>query len=297
MRAVGLVVALTWLLAGPVFASSDAPAAPAATAKLESAVIMRVDAKIVIEPGGTLGDVKFDTPLDPVLQAALERVIRGWRFKPVLIDGVARRANTSMRVVLAALGQDKELRIVVDSVDFPMASSPGAVLADGQLALITSNRLTPPRYPPAQFQAGVTAKILLGIRVTPEGRVGEIASMQSMLLQTRQGEKANLRSIRMFEAAATAAAKQWTFKVPDSTAPRTAEQMTIAVPVTFSVGYDLDAPGQWLAVVRVPKQRLPWLPPTADGLNLNVASVAGGGVSPLSSAFGLSSDVVGTSLQ
>jgi outer membrane biosynthesis protein TonB len=235
VRAVGLVVALGWLLAGPTFASSDPPAA---TAKLEAAVVMRVDAKIVIEPGGALGEIKIDTPLDPALQAALERVVRGWRFKPVFIDGVARRANTSMRVVLAALGEGKELRIVVDSVDFPKASNPEAVLADGQLAPIALNRVTPPRYPQAQMMGGVTAKILLGIRVTPDGRVGEVASIQSMLLQTKQGEAANRRNIRAFEAAAIAAAKQWTFKVPDSIVPRTVEQMTIAVPVVFSADYD-----------------------------------------------------------
>lgn len=278
-------------------ASVDEATAPVGAGILERVVIMRVETRVVIEPSGALGDLRIETPLDPALQAALEKAIRGWRFKPVLIDGVPRRARASMHVVLAALGEGRNVRVDVDSVDFPMPSDPDAVVADGQLAPITAKRLGAPGYPPNQQQGGVMGTILLGIRVTPDGRAGEIASIQSMLLQNKHGESANRRSIREFEAVAIAAAKRWTFNVPASAVPRTAEQMTVAVPVQFNLGYDLDTPGRWLGVARLPKHQLPWLPPTPDSLKLGVASVTGSGISPMSSAFGLSSDVVGTSLQ
>lgn len=294
MRAAQWVLALAFSLLAPAIAASDAPSA---APTLESVAIMRVAAKIVIEPGGGLGDLQIETPLEPALRAALENAIRGWGFKPVHINGVPRRASTSMLVVLALVGEGDKRRIVVDSVDFPTESGAGVVAADGHLAPITAKRFGAPGYPRDQQQAGVMGTVLLAIRVTPEGRAGDVAVVQSMLFATKRGENADRRSLREFEGVAVAASRRWTFIVPQGAAPRTPEEMTVSVPVQFNMGYDLDAPGQWLAVVRLPKRPLPWLPLTPNALRLGVASATGGGVSPVSRAFGLSTDVVGTSLQ
>ena len=294
MRATELAVVLALSLVTPSFAASDAPSA---AATLESVAIMRVAAKVVIEPGGGLGDLRIETPLRPALQAALENVIRGWRFKPVHVDGVARRASTRMLVVLALLQDGDKRRIVIDSVDFPTDTGADVVAADGQLAPITANRLGVPVYPPNQQQAHVMGTVLLGIRVKPDGRAGDVAVMQSMLFATKRGEKADRRSLHEFEGVALAASRRWTFNVPESAVPRTVEQMTVNVPVQFNLGYALDAPGQWLAVVRLPKQPLPWLPLAPGTPRLGVASMTGNDVSPNTSVFGLSLDVVGTSLK
>lgn len=294
MRTAQLVAALAVSLVAPAFAAGDAPSA---AATLESVAIMRVAANVVIEPGGSLGDLRIETPVEPALQAALERAIRGWRFKPVQVNGVPRRASTRMLIVLALLQGGAKHRIVIDSVGFPTQPGADVVAADGQLAPITAKRLTPPGYPPNQQQARVMGTVLLGIKVTPDGRAGDVAVMQSMLYATKRGEKADRRSLHEFEGVAIAVSRRWTFNVPKEAVPRTAEQLTVSVPVQFNIGYDLDAPGQWLAVVRLPKQALPWLPPAPDALRLGVASVTGGDVSPMSSVFELSSDVVGTSLQ
>ena len=290
-----IALLLVLATAGP----SRAGETPAVDADaLENVVLMRVDGKVVIAPTGALEEIKIDTPLIPELQAALEKAARSWRFKPVLIDGVPRRASTGVRVVLAASQEGESFRVRIDSVNFPGEADAKATRMDGQFAPITAGTLKPPNYPPEQNRNGATGTILLGILVTPEGRVGEVTVIQSMLLNLNRnaGSHADRHNLHAFETAAIAAARRWTFQVPADGAARKNEWMTVTVPVSYFMDYDLDAAGQWLPVLRSAKRPMAWLPASPETAKLGVADITGSDPRPLASAFELSTEVVGTAL-
>ena len=84
--------------------------------------------------------------------------------------------------------------------------------------------------------------------------------------------------------------------MPADGAARKNEWMTVTVPVSYFMDYDLDAAGQWLPVLRSAKRPMAWLPASPETAKLGVADVTGSDPRPLASAFELSTEVVGTAL-
>lgn len=277
---------------------ASAPAADADPAPvLESVVLMRVQGKVVVDPSGGLAEMTLDTALDPALKLALEAAARRWTFKPVMIDGVARRAVSSVNIVLAATKEDDLFRVGIDSVSFPDAGIAGSVADDEQPEPIRPGSLAPPRFPMEQLQARAMGTVLLGIRVTAEGRVGDAVAIQSMVFDRGKGRSGPAkRHMRRFEAAAIEAVRSWTFIVPADAATRTPAQMTVVVPVQFNLGYDLDTSGRWLPVLRRDKQAMPWLPASEPSRRIGVAEVAGSKPVPLAGLLELTGNVAGTPL-
>ena len=295
-RALALAMScgFTALAAGPAAQATDTRAL-AAPEGLERVSLMTVDAHITIETDGTVSQAHIDTKIVPQLAESLERTMLKWRYEPVRVAGQARRAQTQLRLALAAEQEGDQYRVRLDGVDYPDAVNPEAVLPDGQLPSITAGRLIPPGYPQSLMMRGVMGRVLLAIRVTADGKAGEVMVVQSLLFDLDRPTPLTRRTVADFESVAKNVARKWTFKVPPGPA-RDVEHMTVMVPVVFTMGYDLDAPGQWLPVLRIPRQVIPWLPATQARSGLGLASSGGGSVSQFGAGPKLLQDVSGLSL-
>lgn len=263
---------------------------------LERVVLMTVDVHAMIEADGAVSRVSIDTKIAPTLAASLERSLLQWRFEPIRVAGQARRTNTHMRVALGAEQQGENYRVWVDGVDYPDARDPTGVLPDGELEPIEAGHMYRPAYPEYQQSRGVMGRVMLAVRVTPEGKTGDVMVLQSLLYDFGRPLPLSRRALADFEVEAVRAARKWTYKVPPGPA-REVEDMTVTVPVIFFLDdVDLDAPGHWLVVQRVPRQTIPWLPASQERSGLGVAS-SGGGVSQFGAGPKLLQDVSGTSLK
>lgn len=294
--ALALVCALAALAPGSVAQAGRANVARHIEG-LERVALMTVDARIVIEADGTVSQAHVDTKIVPALAASLERNLLQWRFEPVLVAGKALRVNTRMRVALAAEQQGESYRVWVDGVDYPDDDTVAAVLPDGELEPIRAGRMYKPGYPLDQQMRGVMGRVMLAIRVTPEGTTGDVTVVQSLLYDFGRPLPLSRRALADFEAEAVRASRKWTYKVPPGPA-RKLEDMTVTVPVIFIMGdYDLDAPGQWLVVQRIPRQTIPWLPASQTRAGLGLASSGGGSVSQFGAGPKLIQDGSGMTLQ
>jgi len=98
---------------------ADAAKLEAAHAKVENLLTTQVDGTIVIEKDGTVGDYTPSTQVVEQMRPVLDKYIRAWRFKPVLVDGVAVRAQAPVRITLAAAQAGKDFNVRIDNVVFP----------------------------------------------------------------------------------------------------------------------------------------------------------------------------------
>jgi hypothetical protein len=267
VRLLAMVFAL--LAATASIASAPPEPATAETLKVETVVVMNVAGALVFEPDGQVSQVEIATKLVPDLHSAVERVIRRWKFVPVLVDGSARQARTGFRLQLVGTPVDGGYRVVVDGVDFDVPDgTPKDVAKRATAHEIGPGRLIPPTYPAEAQRAGASGTIVLAIRVTPEGKTGDVSVVRSMLLNTaRMDPQSARRHLLSLEKESMRAARRWTYKLPADMATRKPDTLTVLAPVEFAL-YKLDqsATGQWLPVHRFPTRAAPWLPKTAPSM-------------------------------
>ena len=298
---VAAILAALALLAAPGPASAGAP--PPA---LESVLSMPVDGTIVIEPDGAVGEYALTSQLTPGVKAMLDRTIPKWRFEPVVIDGAARRAQTRVRIVLAANEVEGGYKVRIDNVVFPapkgeISETPSVV---SQVVDLRSKKAQPPRYPMELMRAGISGRVLLGLRFGRDGAVVDAVAVQSMLFNVKGSERNLAKAIGLLEASALGAARHWSADVsvkPGATpAPRDFTAYT-------TIEYVLDQPGDkrppgdpppgtWRLVTRTPKRAMPWLAGDKLVPIVGVADLTGGEMLPLAGAPQLKTPVVGTTL-
>ena len=115
-----LMLALGVLLAAsPALAPAKNAEAPAAVAPLETVLTMSVDGRLVIEKDGTVGDFSISTPLTAGMSPMLDKAIRGLRFQPIVIDGLLVRAESPMRIALAATQVGENYQVRIENIVFP----------------------------------------------------------------------------------------------------------------------------------------------------------------------------------
>lgn len=281
-------IALAWQ---PLLAKQAEPA------PVESVVAMQVDGWVSFDTLGQVEDYRITTPVHESIRAGLDGTVRKWKFHQVLVDGTPRRAKTRIRVTLVAKQQSDGIQVKVDNVVFPSEQGDATARVDGQPEPITGNKLRPPGYPVGLMQQGVAGAVLLAIRVGPDGRAAEVLAVQSMLYDVRGGASALRVGIRMLEQSAVSAAKSWTFNVPATAKPRTADEQTVTVPVEYVMDKaKVNVAGQWRTIVRVPKRTIGWMTPEPGTQSVGVADAVSGELIPLNSAIALATDVVGMSL-
>jgi len=262
---------------------------------LETVSVLTLDGQIVIEPDGHVSDVSIDTKLAPTLAGMVRRHVLAWRFKPVSFGGEARQVKTFLHMALAAADTGGKYRVWVDSVRFP--DSPEAVeqRIDGEPEPIRAGKFRLPNYPDELQARGLMATILLAIRVTPEGTAGDVVAVRSMYYDFGERKWRSPKGLKSLESNAVNSARHWTFKVPPA-ATRTPDQMTVVVPVHYTLGYDLNTPGVWVKVQRTPQRAIGWLPLQRDSIRLGIANSSGGDVSQYGSGPTLLGEVAGVPL-
>jgi hypothetical protein len=283
---------LKWLAVGALLAlAAPRPvhaqaAAEASIAPLKTVMLMELEGEVAIDAAGLVTDVGIATPVNDALRAGVTRVVRDWKFEPVVVDGVAVPARAKARILLGSRPTSAVDKVWVDGVTFVRSTAP-IELPNAQL---TVSHLDRPRYPPGM--RGVAGRVLVAMRIGLDGRVADAAVVQSALRDV-VGEKHELQqAIDQFERASLAAARRWRFTVVvREGAQPSADELTVMVPVEFSTASSQRmTKGDWRLHVRAPRQSAPWL--SDEGKRLaNDAADVGEAPSPVAGGLRLRSPV------
>lgn len=286
-RIAGLLALALAATVAPATAKSPTPTAASPAAGLERVAVMRLDGTITIDATGKPVGYTLAKPLPAALAANIDRVVNGWRFHPVLQDGVPRRAEARMRIGLAARKVGEQIEVRIDHATFPGPES--ETTPNG----MTRVRMPPPQYPVELMRVGVSGKVLLSLRIAPDGSVADVVASQSMLFDVAGSEKNLRRAIAMFEESAIKGARRWRFAVPARLATATPAEMTVSAPIEYRMAKGEATPGDWQWVVRVPYKAAAWLPKAPAGSQPGVADLADGELAGGAPALRLAMDVAG----
>jgi hypothetical protein len=223
--------------------------------RIESSMVVR--GEVGIEADGSVLAIKLEK--EDALPAALVDLVRnaalGWRFEPVLKDGVAVRALApmSLRVIARELDRGRyEVRL--GGINFNRVDS-------DSLERITIIDSIAPRYPRQAMVAGVSGSVYLVLKVGMDGKVQDAFAEQVNL--TVLGSESELRRSReMLAASARDCVKQWTFRVPTQGPMAARDYLNVRVSVSYSLNDNVPEgrdSGRWVTYVPGPRERAPWL--------------------------------------
>ena len=282
MRSTSLSLALAaTLLAAPVPASVSA-AARSAPPPLQAPVFAtRVDSMIEIGPEGRIVRYEPVTELKEPLATRLRTLADSFRFEPVQVDGRPVIARTRMRMHLVAEpAGDGQLKVSVEHVGFPDGEAPASdapIAADSYVHGVA--RRTPISYPDAALRAGVSGRVLVALRLAPDGSVADAAVRESALFSVTGRERVLGPALAVLERGATEAVRRWRFdvRVPEGAVP-SAENLTGLINVEYLLDdHPRPRPGIWLHETRSAERAPPWLDPMLAERLPDMADVGDGG--------------------
>jgi hypothetical protein len=290
---------LLFVMASPAWSSEDpAPAAKAADQEnvLKPVLTMTVDGLLKLDAAGHLQEFSSNTPMPEPLRAGIDKVVLGWRFKPVLADGVARPVTARMRITLIATREGKNYRVNIDNVIFPGDPKTGAAkdqeVADG----ISGRKLGAPRYPEELMRRGVSGSVLLALRLNGEGKVVDVVAVQSALKDVIGNPTQLANAIGLLERSAKASAARWTFNVPARLASAPASDLTVNIPVNYWADREAANAGLWRTEVRGARRDIEWLRGQTGLQRPGVSDVKDGETIPVASAVRLETEVIGAAV-
>ena len=249
--------------------------AEAPAAALESQLLLALKGDIAVDASGAVTDVKITTPIDEPVRGGVEKVLRGWRFAPMLENGVPVAAQARVHVMLSAgMPPVKEIRL--ESVHFAAARVAGAAEA-AAATQVSPLEMIPPRFPAGLLRANAAGEAMMAVRVGLDGKVEAAEVVQSALFDAKAKPRSLTDAMRSFEQAAERQARRWTFTVtvPAGHTP-SASELTLYVPIRYSTE---DHPGmrvgEWRLVTRTARVAPTWLPAEVAGAAPGVGEVAG----------------------
>lgn len=252
---------------------------PAPAQKVDPSYSLDATGTIEIAPDGTVHSYKLDKGQKHLVEQALDKGVRSWRFEPVTVDGRPVIARTRMRVLLEA--------VPLPSGDYALKI---AKVIFGQPG--SRNKLRPPRYPMEAAQASLSARVLLVLKVDSQGNVERVHVEQTSLGARASNEKIAQGWRKRFEQASISAAKQWKFDISEYLGDEPAGT-SVRVPVEYLIGRDTD--NRWRGFIPGPRYPAPWVTTSAIA-DQSAGELANGELQPLDSRFRLKNDVVGTML-
>lgn len=244
----------------------------------------RVESTIEIGPDGRVVGYEPVTELKAPLAERVRGLAERLRFEPVRIDGKAVIARTKMRMHLVAEPtQTGDLQVRIEHVGFPDerdATPAGFATTDaGYIRGIVER--APVRYPREALRVGggLSGRVLVALRLAPDGTVVEAVPRESALYGVKGREKALGSALALFERSATDAIRRWRFdvRVPEGAYPKP-EDLTGLIAVEYFVdGHPRPRPGVWLHETRSRERALPWLDPVLAERLPDLGDVGDGG--------------------
>lgn len=227
---------------------------------------MLVTGEIAVNPDGSVYGYSLDhrDKLPSSVVKLIDQTLTGWKFAPAKIEGkpVLAKAFMSLRIVAKQI-DPKHDAISVESAAFGADTArytTSSACADH--SCLTYLKRPPPSYPPGLVQDAVTGTVYLVVQVNPQGNVSQVAveqvNLRRLADETTLGQwRRELGDVSM------AAARHWTFSVPQVGPEAGKSYWVVRVPVNFSVdfmGQMVGHPkyGQWDAYVRGPQNSIPW---------------------------------------
>lgn len=241
---------------GALLAVVAASASAATRRDMETSAV--VEGTIVLAKDGTVQLATVDKPekygqpiADLVRKAAMM-----WRFVPVVRDGQAVVAKSSMHVrVILTPTQDGNYSARIKGATF------GGNNADVPDSLYSENeKKIAPHYPPAAIKARVQGSVYLALHVDREGHVTDAVAEQVNLENI--GPDGVLRRYRdLMAKASLAAARRWTYRVPTVGPLANQDSWTVHVPIVYTLN-EAGAPRVervWRTYVPGPYTPAPWV--------------------------------------
>ena len=275
LRRIACAVALTIGTAG--IASAQHSTAPV--------VELTARGEIQIAPDGHVSDYQLKTKLAPSVAQALDRAVRGWHFEPVLIDGRAVAAKTTMSIQLHGEPKsDDTYSLTVSSVHF---------------GVLTQAKQVPPEYPYDAVRARLGARVVLYLLIDANGNVVQaLPGQTSLSMRARSEHEAEVWRER-FEKASIAAALKWHYDPSEFVDGKPMANRYAIAPIVFNVKERPADPDQegWVAYVPGPVHPAPWDKAVVAGNDQQrFAQLSNGETASANSNFRLKDDVVGKAL-
>ncbi|MDO5504927.1 MAG: hypothetical protein Q4F49_01360 [Pseudoxanthomonas suwonensis] len=232
---------------------------PAAEQRRSLEASMLVAGSIDIQPDGSVSAYRLQHAerLPPEAARIVRQTVTGWRFEPVLVDGVARPVTSPMRLRLIARPVGDDYVVSVTDASF---FDDDDITSTEQLRI---DRQRPaPRYPPRMVAEGIPATAYVALRIGRDGKVSDAMVQQVNLHRVIYSRLDDARN--EFARAALTALKRWTFHVPTTGPESDAESWTGVIPVTFCIEgaliCDRDSHyGRWVPHVPGPSTQPAWL--------------------------------------
>lgn len=234
-------------------------AGPAAVRK-QAEGSMLITGTILIETDGSVSRLEVDQrdKLPPAVAKLVEGSGPSWKFEPVLIDNVPRRAKARMSLLVVARKLETgSYEIAIRSGHFgEEAMTPEE--RQKQPDSIKGLRLKPPSYPRFAAERGVQGTVYVVVKIGRQGTVEEaIAEQVNLRFVASEVEMTRMRDL--LANSAIKGAQNWTFQPPKTGESASAEFWSVRVPVDYSfMGTRELKYGQWQTYIPGPRQEIPW---------------------------------------
>lgn len=272
------MLAALWM-AGGMTAAHAAP--PAATYTMEAV------GEVQIAKDGHVSDYRLNSKLPDEVAKLVDKNVRSWMFEPILVDGQAVVAKTSMHLRLGAEPAPGEkgsyiMRIADVGFGEPQRNS----------------KMKPPHYPQEAIGARLGARVLLSLRLDESGNVIEAEPYQtSLAARTRSEHEAELWR-RTFEKSSVEAAKQWHFDLAEAINGKPIGT-TVIVPIEYFISESRvpgNRDGVWKGYIPGPVHPASWVHDGQLAENRDLSDLHDGNALSLDSRFKLKDSVIGKTL-
>lgn len=253
-----------------------------ASAQHSATAVIELAAKgdIQIAPDGHVTDFHIATKLSPTVGKLVDNTVRGWHFEPVMVDGKAVNAKTTMSIRLSGTpAPDDSYTLRIESVNF------------GEL---TRAKITPPEYPYDAARLGLGARVVLYLLIDENGNVVEALPGQTSLDMRAKSEREAETWRQVFEKASIKSAKSWRYDPSEFVDGRGVAKRYAIAPIVFTPSKSDPA---WTAYAPGPVHPAPWdkrVEDSKDGQRF--ARLSNGETASTNSNFRLKDDVVGKTL-
>jgi hypothetical protein len=244
----------------------------------ETVLTKRVDGEITIDTEGNVVAHAFKTEMEPEIRAFVENAVTTWKFHPYLVDGIAVRARSKMRVTVVARQDAGKFKVSIDNVNFSgdekdAASadkkSPAADPADPRtgITMRVVRRPATIQYP----KYVVNGMTVIALRLDRNGKVEDAIATQTTFFNAKGTAEDFDQARKSMEENAVKGIKRWTFAVtmPEGVEPRP-EDLTGIITVNYVTGpmallgsrkgsATSDAAGKWRQETRALNRSIPWI--------------------------------------